>query len=185
MGRTQFEKFVSRLVATQLDAGQLKRVNEAFRSFDTDKDGTLSREELESSLLMLGATREEARQAVDELDVGRTGVISYTEFLAGIVDFRQKSPEEKDKLLWLAWQQFNPDRNGLVKTSDIQDALAARGMTVTEMPRGFLLQLREKGSGSGPKTMSFQCFKDLFQGDCSDCMMASFIQTMSPGQFNS
>jgi len=182
--RTHFEKFVSRLVATQLDAGQLKRVNEAFRAFDTDKDGTLSREELEGGLLMLGATHEEARQTVDELDVGRTGLISYTEFLAGIVDLRQKSPEEKDKLLWLAWQQFNPDKNGLVKTSDIQDALAARGMTVTEMPRAFLRQLQKRdGKGQGPKTMSFECFKELFQGDCSECMMASFIQTMSPDQF--
>jgi len=182
--RTQFEKFVSRLVATQLDAGQLRKVNEAFRAFDTDKDGMLSRDELEKGLNLLGATPEEARRTADELDVGRTGRISYTEFLAGIVDFRRKSPEEKDKLLWLAWQQFNPDKNGVVKTSDVQDALAARGMTVTEMPRGFLLQLQKRNdSGTGPKTMSFECFKNLFQGDCSDCMMASFIQTMSPAQF--
>mmetsp|Transcript_42598 Transcript_42598/g.84298 ORF Transcript_42598/g.84298 Transcript_42598/m.84298 type:complete len:964 (+) Transcript_42598:94-2985(+) len=182
--RTRFEKFVSRLVATQLDAGQLKRVNEAFRAFDADKDGTLSRDELQSGLLMLGATPEEARQTVDELDVGRTGLISYTEFLAGMVNLRHKNPEEKEKLLWLAWEQFNPDKNGLVKTSDIQDALAARGMTVTEMPRGFLLQLQKRdGKGAGPKTMSFECFKDLFQGDCSDCMMPLFIQTFSLEKF--
>ena len=44
--RSSFERFVARLVATQMDAGQLKRINEAFRSFDVDKDGSLSREEL-------------------------------------------------------------------------------------------------------------------------------------------
>lgn len=174
--RTQFEKFVTRLVATQLDAGQLRRVNEAFRAFDVDRDGTLSSDELLRGLLMLGAKPEEARRTVNELDVGRTGRISYTEFLAGVVDLRQRSPEERDKLLWLAWQQFSPDKRGLVKTSDIQDALAARGMTVTEMPKGFLQQLqRKEGGTAGPRTMKFEEFKALFQLDESCCMMGSFI----------
>mmetsp|Transcript_17525 Transcript_17525/g.48045 ORF Transcript_17525/g.48045 Transcript_17525/m.48045 type:complete len:976 (-) Transcript_17525:25-2952(-) len=168
--RSRFEKFVGRLVATQLDAGQQRRVNEAFRAFDADKDGTLSCDELRRGLCMLGARMEDADQVVAELDVGKTGRISYTEFLAGVMDLRSRSPEERDKLLWLAWQQFVPDQNGLVKTSDIQDALAARGMTVAELPKTFLQQLRKGSSGS----MSFEAFKDLFNGDESCCVMSSF-----------
>jgi len=179
--RTHFEKFVTRLVATQLDAGQLKRVNEAFSAFDADRDGTLSADELLRGLLMLGARPEEAQRTVAELDVGRTGRISYTEFLAGVVDLRQRGPEERDKLLWLAWKQFSPDKHGQVRTSDIQDALAARGMTVTEMPKGFLRQLSKKDPGgtSGVRVMSFQEFKALFQEDESCCMMGSFIRSFN------
>lgn len=178
--RGHFEKFVTRLVATQLDAGQLKRVNEAFRAFDADRDGTLSADELLKGLLMLGARPEEAQRTVAELDVGRTGVISYTEFLAGVVDLRQRSPEERDRLLWLAWQQFSPDKRGHVKTSDIQDALAMRGLTVTEMPKGFLRQLSKKDMGrNGVRTMTFEEFKVLFQEDESCCMMGSFIRSVN------
>ena len=33
--------------------------------------------------MTLGASAEEAQQVMEELDVGKTGRISYTEFLAG------------------------------------------------------------------------------------------------------
>jgi len=176
-GRSNFEKFVSRLVATQLDAGQQKRVNEAFLAFDKDKDGTLSRDELRRGLLMLGARPEEAEQVANELDVSKTGRISYTEFLAGVMDLRSRSPKERDRFLWLAWQQFSPDERGLVKTSAVQDALAARGMTVAELPSAFLRQLRRGSAGE----LSFQDFKSLFEADESLCVMSSFMGSMRSG----
>jgi len=176
--RSDFEKFVSRLVATQLDAGHQKKINEAFRTFDADRDGTLSYDELQRGLVMLGAKPEDAKQVVDELDVGKTGRISYTEFLAGVMDLRNKSPDERDRLLWLAWQQFSPDQDGLVRPGDVQDALAARGMTVAELPRGFLQQLRR---GSAAK-MSFENFKSLFRADDSCCLMNSFVGGIRPVQ---
>jgi len=169
--RTAFERFVARLVATQMDAGQLRRINEAFRTFDMDKDGTLSRDELVQGLGLLGARPEEVQRVVDELDVGKTGRISYTEFLAGVADLRSKTPEQRDKLLRLAWQQFNPDARGMVKTGSIQAALAARGLTVAELPKEFLNELRRGSSGE----ISFEAFKALFAGDESGCVMSSFI----------
>lgn len=161
--------------AVALDAGQLKKVNEAFRTFDRDRDGTLSREELVHGLMTLGSTQADALKVVEEMDVGKTGQISYTEFLAGATDLRHKSPKERDELLWLAWQQFGPDKSGLVRTSDIQTALAARGMTVAEMPQAFMKQLH-KGASS---TMTFEAFKLLFQEDQSCYLMSSVCRVSS------
>eukprot|EP00928_Gymnodinium_smaydae_P002532 TRINITY_DN10910_c0_g6_i1.p1 TRINITY_DN10910_c0_g6~~TRINITY_DN10910_c0_g6_i1.p1 ORF type:complete len:964 (-),score=258.09 TRINITY_DN10910_c0_g6_i1:332-3223(-) len=169
--RSYFERFVTRLVATQLDAGEQQRVNEAFRAFDSDKDGTLSCDELRRGLLVLGASNEDAEQVVGELDVGRTGRISYTEFLAGVMDLRRRTPAERDSLLRLAWQQFLPDEQGLVRNSDVQDALAARGLAVAELPRAFLQQLRKGCSGK----MTFEQFRDLFNEDDSCCIMNSMV----------
>jgi len=154
--RTEFEKFVTRFVATQIDASQQKSVNDAFRAFDTDNDGLLSREELLSGLGQFGASQEVALQVVNELDVGSTGQVSYTEFLAGVINLRGKRPEEQDKLLWIAWEQFNPDENGNVQVGDIQNALAARGMTVADLPEGFLTGLRNKSTNA----LTFEQFKE-------------------------
>ncbi|CAE8694230.1 unnamed protein product, partial [Polarella glacialis] len=124
-----------------MDASSQKSVNEAFRAFDTDGDGHLSREELRQGLLQFGASPERVDEVVNELDVGKTGQVSYTEFLAGIINLRGKQPEEQDRLLAIAWEQFRPDASGTVKVSAIQDALATRGMTVADMPEGFLAAL--------------------------------------------
>lgn len=155
--RSEFEKFVTRFVATQLDASQQTKVNEAFKAFDADGDGHLSAEELRQGLMQFGAHAEQAEQVVNELDVGRTGQVSYTEFLAGVINLRCKTPEEQDRLLWIAWAQFRPDINGLVKVQDIQNALATRGMTVADMPDGFLAALTKDHT----QYISFNSFKSL------------------------
>ncbi|CAK0792985.1 unnamed protein product [Prorocentrum cordatum] len=162
-GRSEFEKFVTRLVATQLDAGQQRSANEAFRAFDTDGDGLLSREELRRGLAGLAASPEALEKVVNELDVGRTGQVSYTEFLAGVINLRGQTQEEQDKLLWVAWAQFCPDESGRVKAASIQDALATRGMTVADLPDGFLAALRKESDG----TLSFELFKELLLSDSS------------------
>lgn len=161
--RSEFEKFVTRFVATQMDASQQKSVNEAFRSFDTDGDGQLSAEELRQGLCHFGANAQQVEQVIRELDVGRTGQVSYTEFLAGIINLRGKQPEDQDRLLWIAWQQFRPDKFGTVKVQDIQNALATRGMTVAEMPEGFLAALNKEHTGF----ISFDAFKQLLLADTS------------------
>eukprot|EP00913_Durusdinium_trenchii_P016166 g15192.t1 len=95
-------------------------------------------------LMHFGTKAEQAEQVVNEMDVGRTGQVSYTEFLAGVINLRCKTPEEQDRLLSIAWAQFRPDSNGEVKVQDIQNALATRGMT-DRNPGGIL----QTGLGGG------------------------------------
>ncbi|CAE7212333.1 CPK4, partial [Symbiodinium pilosum] len=166
-GWTGLESQVVCAVATQLDASQQTTVNEAFKAFDADGDGHLSAEELRQGLMQFGASPEQAEQIVGELDVGRTGQVSYTEFLAGIINLRCKKPEEQDRLLSIAWEQFRPDANGLVKVQDIQNALATRGMTVADMPDGFLAALNKDHT----QYISFDSFKALLLFDESDQMV--------------
>jgi len=175
--RSEFEKFVTRFVATQIDAGQQRSANEAFRAFDTDGDGLLSAEELRQGLSSFGATPDAVDRVVAELDVGGTGKVSYTEFLAGVINLRSKKPEEQDKLLWIAWEQFSPDSQGRVKASSIQDALATRGMTVADMPEGFLLALNKDGS----RFMTFEAFKELLLRDDSGRVVRTLTQEKQRG----
>jgi len=156
-GRSVFEKFLCRLVATQLDAGRQTRINDFFHALDTSDHGTLPAPALKACLLQLGFTQNQADMVVEQLDVGNRGMVSYTEFLAGFLDVSTKTPAEQDEILYLAWQQFSPDKNGQVKAHDVLNALATRGMTVADLPSELLLALRKEASGY----LTFQWFKQL------------------------
>lgn len=170
--RSNFEKFVYKLVATQLDAGQLTKINDAFKAFDLDGDGQISIGELRRGLEMLGAKPAEAEKVAKEMDVGNTGRITYTEFLASVMDVRGKTDKERDQLLLVAWQQFNPDRRGVVKVADIQHALMERGMTVAELPTEFLHQLHKGQSGE----VTFEDFKAIMRKDGAGLIMQSMVR---------
>jgi len=175
--RSDFEKFVTRFVATQIDASQERSANAIFRSFDTNGDGLLSPEELRLGLSSFGASAEAVDQVVTELDIGGTGQVSYTEFLAGVIDLRAKKPAEQEKLLGIAWDQFGPDEQGRVKASSIQDALAARGATVADLPKAFFTLLNKDASGY----LTFAEFKELLLSDSSGQVVRSLSQEKHRG----
>jgi len=167
--QTHFEKFVTRLVATQLDAGKQRDVNDAFTLFDVNGDGVLSRDEVERGLRHLGASPQDASSAMAALDICGSGQISYTQFVAGVMNLRDKPAQQRDELLWVAWQQFCPDSEGHVLTIAVMEALAARGMTVADLPPAFLSELSKDGRGF----ITFQAFKGLLYGDDTGEIMRS------------
>lgn len=171
MDRGVFEKFITRLVATQVDASKFRIVNEAFAAFDTDGDGQLSKAELRDGLQRARAPTATVDQVFEELDVGGTGFISYTEFLAGTINLSGKKTEEQDNFLWVAWQQFSPDQNGRVSHTAVQDSLASRGMTVADLPERFLEELSRGATGE----LTFDSFKKLLVTD----VRPSLVERMS------
>jgi len=139
--RSDLAKFVARLLAPELRASERVAASEAFRALDTTGRGLISRGELQSWLTSMGGSDEDADHAINEINVSRTGMISYTEFLAAFLDFTTTTSEEQEEMMWVAWQTFHPDRNGRAKTNDIQDALEARGMTGVDIPGKLLAAL--------------------------------------------
>lgn len=155
--RPGFQSFLCRLVATQLDAGGMKRVNDFFHALDSSYHGIIPVNALARGLLALDITPEQADVIAKELDVAKRGSVSYTEFLAGFLDLSTKTVDQQDDILRLAWQQFSPEENGKVKANDVQNALAMRGMTVADLPAEFLKALNKDASGY----LDFEWFKCL------------------------
>jgi len=83
-GIVKFPEFLS-MMATKIDSLVAEdEIREAFRVFDIDGNGFISRQELRHVMMNLGEkmTEEECNSLVDEADVDGDGQINYEEFNA-------------------------------------------------------------------------------------------------------
>jgi len=61
-----------------------EEIKEAFKIYDQDGDGYITRDEMFAALTQMGFVRnceEEARKCMDEMDLDRDGKVSYAEFV--------------------------------------------------------------------------------------------------------
>lgn len=61
-----------------------EEIKEAFKMYDQDGDGYITRDEMFAALTQMGFVRnceEEARKCMDEMDLDRDGKVSYAEFV--------------------------------------------------------------------------------------------------------
>ncbi|XP_062203323.1 uncharacterized protein LOC133905527 [Phragmites australis] len=81
-GAIDFHEFLTLLARKMRDAGADDELREAFRVFDQDQNGFISRDELRHVLENLGErlSDEELAEMLREADVDGDGQINYTEF---------------------------------------------------------------------------------------------------------
>lgn len=125
---------------------KIKRVLEqsgvaAFRQFDTNRSGTLSRDEFAAALQQSGArlTPEQARVLFDHFDPNASGEVDYGELLWGFFNrraFLKKWAARKTKLsareTKLLFYQYDRTGRGALSLADFQLALGAMGFALTE-----------------------------------------------------
>lgn len=109
---------------------QAQELREIFMKFDGDKSGTLELDELKAGLDEAGydLTERETKQLLTGMDIDRSGVIFYDEFLTALIDWRgiELDGEGKFKeLVHQAFQTLEKDKEGNVKQSDIARLLCS------------------------------------------------------------
>ena len=74
-----------------------QEIEQAFKSFDTNKNGTLEKQELVDLLHALGyrtVTQDDVRKFLDEADLDKDGVLSFYEFVMMMKRFVDKGETE-------------------------------------------------------------------------------------------
>ena len=102
-------------IASRLNENDVSNLREIFTSFDKNKDGHISLEELKNGLEKLNGKEidnQEIEKIFLSLDTDKNGQIGYTEFLASIINERTYLNEER---LYEAF--VNLDKNGSGKIS--------------------------------------------------------------------
>ncbi|XP_060533146.1 neo-calmodulin-like isoform X2 [Cylas formicarius] len=119
---------------------QMKEFREAFRLFDKDGDGSITKEELGRVMRSLGqfARTEELQEMLQEVDIDGDGNVSFEEFLdiawsaAGSDPDQILSREEEEKELRDAFRVFDKHNRGYITASDLRAVIQCLGEDLSE-----------------------------------------------------
>ena len=120
---SNFKKMTLMFIASRLDENEINNLKNFFTSFDKNKDGQISYEELRLGLLQLKSNKISERDIYflfQTLDVDKSGKIDYTEFIAATL---QRSNYLRNDRLLEAFLNFDKDKNGKITKDELLIAL--------------------------------------------------------------
>ena len=122
---SNFKKMSLMFIASRLDENEINNLINIFSTFDKNKDGQISYEELRLGLLQLKSnkiTEQDIYFLYQILDVDKNGKIDYTEFLAATI---QKYNYLRNERLFETFCMFDKDNSGQITKDEILKALNA------------------------------------------------------------
>jgi len=120
---SNFKKMSLMFIASRLDENEINNLKNFFTSFDKNKDGQISYEELRLGLLQLKSNKISERDIYflfQTLDVDKSGKIDYTEFIAATL---QRANYLRNDRLLEAFLNFDKDKNGKITKDELLIAL--------------------------------------------------------------
>jgi calcium-binding protein CML len=148
--------------AAHINEAEIKHV---FDYFDENRDGLISKEDLEHFLGRLGitTTKEEITLMVNSVDANGDGSVDFNEFTSLYQMITNK--EEEDEDLKDAFHHFDKDDDGFITPSELQEVLVKLGMgegsSLTNCQR-MIQNVDADGNG----VVDFVEFKKMMTGDC-------------------
>lgn len=116
----KFKKIVLNFIASRINNEEISQLNDIFIAMDTNEDGFITFEELESAFKKLNVNDVNLKEIFNEMDVDKTGLIKYTEFLAATIDEVSFLKEES---LFEAFRMFDEDKSGKISVEEIAQAV--------------------------------------------------------------
>ena len=134
---------------------QAEQLAKTFTHIDKNGDHKLTRQELQAGIAQCGITisDEDFDQLFNKLDVGKSGTINFTEYVAGSLNLSVLS---NDKFLQDAFNFFDKDKNGFLDKGEITTAFGTGWISDEKV-----VQLFEEVDTSKDGKISFAEFKQM------------------------
>ncbi|KAJ8773976.1 hypothetical protein K2173_009407 [Erythroxylum novogranatense] len=135
----------------KLENEQIAELREIFRSFDRNKDGSLTQLELGSLLRSLGLkpSPDQLETLIQKADTNSNGLVEFSEFVALVMPelLPEKSPYSDEQLKQL-FRMFDRDGNGFITAAELAHSMAKLGHALTaEELAGMIKEADSDGDG--------------------------------------
>lgn len=123
-----------------IDKEQLKQLKEAFNLIDQDRDGVISKEDLQTILISLGQkpTDKEVRDMLNEVGMGS---VDFARFLSMFAS--KMGAADPEDLIRNAFTCFDEDCDGYINLEEFKELLMTMGLRLTEQQVHVILMLQK------------------------------------------
>lgn len=159
-------------ILRDLPANVLQDLEDAFKIFDHNGDGKISKAELGTVLHMLGETMtdENLDQMIRDVDMDGDGEIDLQEFIklnVECLDMKASAGGEKDhsdiESLWSAFCVFDSDKDGFISAAELHKVLSSLGDDKTSLDDcRYMISCVD---ADGDQLVDFSEFQKLMTGD--------------------
>lgn len=148
-------KKMSLLVVAHRSAGKdVSDLRNAFKLYDENNDGLISYEEFKTVLDKVGYKEERIKELFDELDVDKSGMINYTEFVAATLETQGRIEEDK---VAEAFSRIDSDGTGRISLENL------RAFIGQDTKSQFLKQTIQELDRDNDGEVSYNEFRSLFE----------------------
>ncbi|GLJ22012.1 hypothetical protein SUGI_0412350 [Cryptomeria japonica] len=137
----KFKKRALRVLADHLSVEEVAGIKDMFEMMDTDKNGTISLDELRAGLNKLGSHVAEAdiQMLMEAADVDGNGVLDYGEFVAVSIHLQRVGGDDH---LQKAFAYFDKNNSGYIETEELREAMVDDlGSNATEVINDILREV--------------------------------------------
>lgn len=152
---SKLKKLGLMVIAHQSTRQDILELRDAFKKYDTNRDGTLSFAEFKAGIEEIGTYQDDRiREIFDCIDVSHAGVITYTEFLAATMETHGHITEDR---IAEAFHRLDCDDSGYISRQNLEN-IVGHEMTNSEFQE-VISEADENGDGQ----ISYQEFLQAFR----------------------
>lgn len=145
-------------MASRLPMHKATHIVEVFEAFDTDRDGTLTADELKTAFASFGLKDDQLVSKVfRSLDVDNDGYLSFSEFAAGLLNVFQDLLSDR---LYTLFKQFDEDDDGSLDRDEAKEYLANAALLLRDDPNSRSQEILRSLLKTGRAKITFEELKE-------------------------
>merc|ERR1712038_1001422 len=160
------QKLALMVIAHKSNSQEIGFLRNVFKRYDKDRDGKIDLTEFKRCLSKYNYSDKEIEKLFNAADLGGTGQLQYTEFLAATIESTDLVTEER---LAEAFDRLDSDDSGYISVNDLRELLGE------DVPKQYIEQvIAEVGDNQQNTRVTYDDFLDMWRQEIEDKSMSAW-----------